>query len=365
MALTTLAVTSIRSRDAKAICSPPIAAGSRKKQATRRHRIWKRTWIGFCVGILFIIAGGMPILWTFLYLDNTTVDAFRDADSDDCNGVGLFSAGSLLAPDVTGGNFTLVEARAIDLSWNLVAGRVIPFLMASLSCRIGGEAIVRIAERSAVTYNAFAALTIDSNTVSGLWHLFKAVVLTSGWRAKWTLGFLAFSTLLLFSLPTLISTEAGYVRNQGQAYQLRDGSIVLGLSIGDRVVARVCVDGNGYRWGISFWVFTITHGLIAFWAVGMFGIWIDTSRKSNLVRGGRRMGMWRAIADLGFAVKRDLGEDVDAWSDEELGLKLAKCRPLMYSIRHEGGPDAKVILAPHPDFEGGTKVTDMSRRHTA
>lgn len=246
-----------------------------------------------------------------------------------------------------------------------MAGRIVPFLMALLSCRVGGEAIVRIAERSAITYNAFAALTVNSNTVSGLRHLLKAVISTSGWRARWTLGFLSFSTLLLSSLPTLISTEAGYVRNQERAYQLRDGSIVLSLSCGDRAVNRVCVDGNGYRWGTSFTVFTITHGLIAFWAVGMYGVWIDTRRHSKLVRGGRRLGMWRAVADLGFAIKGDLDEDADSWSDQELGLRLKKCRPLMYSIKGHDGFPAKISLVPYPEPGGSQKSNDILRRHTA
>lgn len=110
MALTISAITSIRPLDNKTVCNSPIAERSRNMQAMRKHRIWKRTWIGFCVSIFFIVAGGGPIGWTFVYLNNTTVHAFHDVDSDDYNGVGLFSAASLLAPDVTGGNFTLVEA---------------------------------------------------------------------------------------------------------------------------------------------------------------------------------------------------------------------------------------------------------------
>lgn len=77
------------------------------------------------------------------------------------------------------------------------------------------------------------------------------------------------------------------------------------------------------------------------------------------------MGTWRAIADLGFAIKRDLGEDADFWSDEELGLRLEECRPLMYAIKDQDGSATKTSLVPCSQPSGSDKSINILRRHTA
>lgn len=250
--------------DVKQNFDHPQTEYAARKSPTRKQRVWKRTWVGFCVMLVFAIPGVIPF--------GFMLASFAASNSNpqipilgDCNGVEIFSAGSLLAPDITLGDFTLTEVRAIDLSWNLVAGRIVPFLMTLVSIRAGAEAMARIAENTAITYDTFAALTVNANTLSGLRHLCKAVVHTPGWRAKWTLWFLSMTTVFLLSLPTLIGAEGGYVRNQQIAFKLDDGSIVteypcdynysnfsnpdypIGACIPFRnVTESVCVDADGY-----------------------------------------------------------------------------------------------------------------------
>jgi hypothetical protein len=81
------------------------------------------------------------------------------------------------------------------------------------------------------------------------------------------------------------------------------------------------------------------------WTVGLYGIWVDTSRNSILSQRGRHLGRWRTIVDLGQPIERDLGSELDGYSDQELEEELKVCPPIKYEMHFDGTVVDEVTLS--------------------
>ena len=92
------------------------------------------------------------------------------------------------------------------------------------------------------------------------------------------------------------------------------------------------IDQGLYQWGFSGeWVILI----LCFNSVFLFGLWIlwvDSEANSELCRKSRRIGIWRAIADMAEAMREDLGTDLCAYSDQELCDAVGRLEPVKYCV---------------------------------
>jgi len=89
---------------------------------------------------------------------------------------------------------------------------------------------------------------------------------------------------------------------------------------------------NQRQWGFSYeWIFitVIANSVFLF---GLYILWLECDINSELCKKGRRLGVWRAIADLSEAMKEDLGTDTCAYSNEELSLRLSKMDYIKYYV---------------------------------
>jgi hypothetical protein len=145
-----------------------------------RSRIWSRIWIGFLVFFIIIL----PIGLIFILIFCVTI-TFNPG----CGEIPTISV-RLVVPDLTFGSLTVTEARAIDLSWNLIMGRCLPFSMAIIFYKVATGALTRIAERAPVSYRLFATMTLDLHALTTVVPIARSAVTTAGWRAKTTLWFL-------------------------------------------------------------------------------------------------------------------------------------------------------------------------------
>jgi hypothetical protein len=266
------------SLESEKIASPNIVAST-----TRKQRVLHRTlWGSLCLLFTVFYPVGMTVLLVFMSPN-------PGPDGDPC-GVETMTSASLLAPDTLFGNLTVTEARAIDLSWNLTMGRLVPFLMALVFFKVATVALVRIAESTGVTYELFATVTLNLHAWQAVWPLAKGAVRTAGWKAKAAMLFMLYSALVILLMPTFMDLQTGYVRKQTAGWRLANGTILeaegvrceargaadipVGLQtpecfLGGTLAESVCVDGAGYQWGFSFAWFSITHFLSGFWAGGL------------------------------------------------------------------------------------------------
>lgn len=105
-----------------------------------------------------------------------------------------------------------------------------------------------------------------------------------------------------------------------------------------------CVaEQNVYQWGFSGeWVLVVIC-INSFWIFGLWILWLDTELKSQLVRAGRRMGTYRAIADISEAMREDLGDNLCAYSDRELASAVKRRGPVKYYVTEGKGDEPSRI----------------------
>lgn len=64
--------------------------------------------------------------------------------------------------------------------------------------------------------------------------------------------------------------------------------------------------------------------------IGGWVLWIDCDTNSQLCRARRRLGIWTAIADLSEVLQAELGNNLCAYSDEDILRAVQKRPPVKY-----------------------------------
>jgi hypothetical protein len=92
----------------------------------------------------------------------------------------------------------------------------------------------------------------------------------------------------------------------------------------------VSSETNEQQWGFSFeWIF-ISTVLTTFWVYSMWALWLDCDINSEFCKKGRRLGLWRSIADISEAMREELGPNICAYTELELYAALANRPPVKY-----------------------------------
>jgi hypothetical protein len=120
-----------------------------------------------------------------------------------------------------------------------------------------------------------------------------------------------YSALYLAAYPTLIAAMTSYIAKSDSI-----GDLAKSDSNGD--FAMNDSDRDKYSYTIAPWIWVIVCVLQFIWSLGMYGLWVDACRKSQLFQAGRRLGLYRGILDLAEAIRDELGPDTCAYSDAEL-----------------------------------------------
>ena len=296
-----------------------------------------------------------------------------------CQPPGYLGGGewSFLGIDIRFGKMSFGQAKTVDMVWNWVAGRGVQFALAWFTYHVFTSALMRTAEMVHVPYDLFASLALYSARPGTIWDILKGLMSIPGLRIKFILGWVLFSTVYLAAFPSLLDVMSGYegsiktalvLPNKTQvdistmqsfngilyssnnpyegagsytstAYDFYDDYLNTTwrayqdyLDYGNTSVTTFytqdpanynCVAEQGvYQWGFSGeWVLVVicVNGL---WVFGLWILWVDTELKSQFTRVGRRMGTYRAIADIAEAMREDLGPNLCAYSDKELANAL-------------------------------------------
>lgn len=297
-------------------------------------KIRTRTWIFPLIALL----GCLVVVSTVPYYLVKASRAFREGHR--CRN------DSLLVPNLTFGNLTITQARAIDVGWNLVVGRGGQGILGFASYRASAAALVRIAERTPVSYDVFGALSLQPQPLEAIVPLLKSVLRTTGARAKITLGFLLLSAIFVLAFPSICDIEAGYIQKSNVLYQFPNGTIVQDPKCQDQFdschrpleAELVCVPAEGYEWGFAAELFFLLNPiLIGVFGFGLYGIWVDANVNSVLQRSRGHLGQWRVVVDLAGAIHQELGLNLGAYSNTELKNKLERAAPISYEVRHDYG----------------------------
>ncbi|KAK2760948.1 hypothetical protein FQN54_002190 [Arachnomyces sp. PD_36] len=79
-----------------------------------------------------------------------------------------------------------------------------------------------------------------------------------------------------------------------------------------------CQPGRTYQWGFSYIFLFMMSIYNCIWTFIMCGMWIDTRRASHMYRSGHRPGLLRSVMDMSSAIREELGEEAQHYSNDEL-----------------------------------------------
>lgn len=310
-----------------------------KAFAPARKTKFRRVCVQISIGIAALIIW-VGLVFAFL--------AFGDSSSQTCEDDSIF------ALDDTSGNMTLSEARTVDISFNLIAGRGLQATLGFVSYRVITDILMRIMELTPVSFELFSVLTFQPSAVLTIWPILKSLFQLSGVRPRFVMAWTLFSALYLIALPTMMDTMTGYVQNGETFAILSDGSSIQ-YSLYNKSTSpfnmtdSTCrpLQNGGYQWGFSYLWFTINWSVLGFWILGTYSIWMDAQRKCELRRKGRTLNSYRAVADIAEAMTEILGPNLAPYSGKELekALKKRKGRVMYYADVDEGTGLGKVGLS--------------------
>jgi len=127
---------------------------------------------------------------------------------------------------------TFAQAKAIDLIWNTIVGRGLQTILSTFAYKIFTQALMRISERDAITYELFCVFGVSTTSAKALWQLLKAIFSKVTRRTKFVIAWLLISTGYLLLFPTLIDAISGYQAGQltlvGFTFSLLDTELTPG-----------------------------------------------------------------------------------------------------------------------------------------
>ena len=309
-----------------------------------------------------------------------------------CNNLGFSGGGAwnLIGIDIRFGRMTFGQAKGLDLAWNWIAGRGFQLLLTLVAYRVFTDALMRTAEVTYVPYELFTSLALFSTKTDALWHLIRGFTALSGWRFKFIIGWLSLSTGYLAIFPSLMDVISGYeaayvsvlvlpnkttltmdglhslegllyyIVCEGQDtdpnaceqyhYQFYDHLLNESYSAVRKWVEiprdtprplfytefpenfNCVAEQNIYEWGFSSEWVLIAGCLNSLWLFGLWILWLDSDTQSQFCKKGRRMGTYRAIVDIAEAIREDLGENLAAYSEEELAAALRQQSKIKYYV---------------------------------
>ncbi|KAH8770455.1 hypothetical protein F5882DRAFT_507465 [Hyaloscypha sp. PMI_1271] len=106
------------------------------------------------------------------------------------------------------------------------------------------------------------------------------------------------------------------------------GKIVTSIQVGGLIFRTI-----PRRWGFSYeWLF-VAAIINSCWLLGLWILWPDCDTNSELCKKGRRLGLWRAVADISEAMREELGPNICAYSENELTEVLKNRPPIKYYVK--------------------------------
>jgi len=240
------------------------------------------------------------------------------------------------------GPLSFGQAKIIDVAYDVIVGRGGQLLLLWIAGFVYTAVLNQMLESTKVSYDLYISIAISRTT----WDLMRA--LTKQLRTKMAFWcktlFMLYSVLYLFAFPTLIAATTSYMTMRTATLELGNHTRINfdydqwldapqqyfendGQNYDEAYIADHCTvsnDGNSYIY-TSAPIFTWCVCLLqVIWLFGMYGLWVDAGRKSQLHQAGRHLGIYRGILDVAEALNNDLGPNACAYSDTELIKEIGK-----------------------------------------
>lgn len=160
-----------------------------------------------------------------------------------------WKAGLILSITIPFGNFTFTQAKALDISWDLLIGKggqALAFLMAYPILR---RSLLLTMEQRSIHIPVLASLSFDKLSLIGLWALMKALFTKSesdrhAWL-RWKLRLVCYVLIAIYvlSFATVVAAMTGYQARMTPYFKADSGDLVPStqIDIQERIIV---VDGQ-------------------------------------------------------------------------------------------------------------------------
>ena len=119
-----------------------------------------------------------------------------------------------------------MQAKLIDVVWDWAIGQGGRLIQAWIVYKVASDALVRLLEHSAVSYDVYASLTFSSASVESLLSIFDLLLRGTGWWPICTGVWLVWATVHVLIFPTVWSAATGYINPSIRVYTMPDGNYV-------------------------------------------------------------------------------------------------------------------------------------------
>lgn len=126
---------------------------------------------------------------------------------------------------------SFLEAKLIDVMWDLMVGQGGRFLMGWISYRVFMDSLVALMETTAVNYDVYTSIAFSTTSLWALWEGLKALFGLKGGKAKAFMLWFALAVTYVLAFPTLMGAATGYVNPSVASYSMGNGSYVSAESI--------------------------------------------------------------------------------------------------------------------------------------
>jgi hypothetical protein len=92
--------------------------------------------------------------------------------------------------------------------------------------------------------------------------------------------------------------------------------------------STVCLPGETYQWGFSFYVSFLTSVLLWLWSLVMYTMWMDAHRNSRFDQAGEhgKLGLFKAVMILSQSIRREFGQEAEKLTDKALVAKVSRSK---------------------------------------
>jgi hypothetical protein len=192
----------------------------------------QRTWqFLYPVAWLCLLCVGGPILLHELAIHHlnsfTLSNGIVEQSLLPCDVQGIWTSWSTLFEiNIRTGNLSFVNAKIIDVAFNVVVGRGGQACLAWIAYRVYTDVLIRIAENGRIRYDLFAASSLCPNEIRTLGTAVASVSSTQNLWTKFMLVWTMLAMSYVLAYPTLVSAATSLVGATTTSIQLNNNGTV-------------------------------------------------------------------------------------------------------------------------------------------
>ncbi|KAK4201214.1 hypothetical protein QBC40DRAFT_172222 [Triangularia verruculosa] len=177
----------------------------------RGHCLRLTLWTAFLLWLWLLVALtiGLPLWATWIV--NPIACQPDDTFSPVSTGYNWWSQAGFFQITYGGGSLTFTQAKVIDITWNLLVGRLGQALMSGIFWRVLSNHMATKMETEAVAYSTFWMIYLHQETsIMAIYQILSDRKFYRALGSKITVSVIIASVSLILAFPTLASAMAGY-----------------------------------------------------------------------------------------------------------------------------------------------------------